>query len=634
MNSRERTLALMLGVVILFFVLGVGGYSFYSSYQAGQDSIKGLESELEKTNGLIRTVISEQPRLNRWRRLSLPSDVSLARSEYNQYLRNLMKRTGMLEQSITADKNEFRSAVLHPTKPNKVPIYTGLTFDVDARASMTTLIAFLKEFQSAAKMHRIKRLTIDRSETVAATKQPKGKGPSRWEDPPDLMVKITIEALIILDADAVQKRLQETTRRVVAQGGPRIGEPINMPLLSVRNYEAVPQKNIFKGRAPIEADEKDKIVPLADEEYNVGMFRKFLSLVTEYGPRGQTISMEAKLWDWRDSPKLGTKIIKTSPGFNRIPIVQTRDKTLLIYGQVIRISNASPREIVFKVALSAADPSSSKWWRYPKDENFYRLHKDDVAALVESKRVKEDEYNQLYLISDGYWEDMVAKTKVHMSTDKKSFHFTGSSSWGDVVYRDSSVLIVKMFTWPPYGSPVQPSLAASRLYPDSEQIYSIHHNHLAQLIAAGKKVKETEIDRIYVINSNFFDYLHTDKLVMTPGGGRFTFFNNLLRGDIIDHNDDVVVLRVAEQYCQYPGEEYSVGAVEKPVKIAPYWHDGYCTLRMGQSMQEALLRPLSAAQIQEVLAQSEVVPEHNPRRAESVRSRRAPKSVEVLTSGN
>jgi hypothetical protein len=519
---------------------------------------------------------------------------------------------------------------------------------------MTTLIAFLKDFQSTSKMHRIKRLTIERSEMGAATKQPKGKGPSQREDPPDLVVKITIEALIILDADVLQKRSKIPDRAVLIaealsalRGGPTgqflaawaIGPtgpavpPINMPLLAVRNYDALPQRNIFKGKDPIVADEKDKVVPLSDEEYNVGMFRKFQSLVTEYGPRGQTISVEAKLWDWRDSPKLGTKIIKTSPGFNRIPIVQTRDKTLLIYGQVIRIANTSPREIVFKVGLNAADPTSSKWWRYPKDENFYRLHKDDVAGLVASKKVKEDEYNQLYLVSDGYWEDMVAKTKVHMSTDKKTFHFAGSSGWGDVVYRDSSVLIIKMFTWPPYGSPVQPSLAASRLYPDGGQIYSIHHNHLAQLIADGKRVKESEIDRIYVINSNFFAYLQTDKLVSTPGGGRFTFFNNLLRGDIIEHNDDVAVLRVAEQYCQYPGEEYQVGANDKPVKIAPYWHDGYCTLRMGQSVQEALLHPLSPAQIQEVLAQSVVLPEPNPRRVESVRSRRSAKGLEVLTSG-
>jgi hypothetical protein len=653
MNSRERTLALILGVLILFFVLGGGGYAFYSAYKGGQDNIKVLEKELEETNIKVRAVVSEQPRLNRWRRLSLPSDVSKARSEYNQYLRNLMKRTGMLEQSITADKNEFRSAILHPTKPNKIPIYTGLTFDVDARASMTTLIAFLKDFQSTSKMHRIKRLTIDRSEIGAATKQPKGKGPSRWEDPPDLMVKITIEALIILDADVLQKRTKIADRAILIaealsalRGGPTgqflaawaIGPsgpevpPINMPLLSVRNYDDLPKRNIFKGRDPIVVDENAKIVPLADEEYNVGMFRTFLSLVTEYGPRGQTISVEAKLWDWRDSPKLGTKIIKTSPGFNRIPIVQTRDKTLLIYGQVVKISNDSPREIVFKVGLNAADPSSSKWWRYPKDENFYRLHKDDVAALVASKKVKEDDYNQLYLVSDGYWEDMVTKTKVHMSSDKKTFHFPGSSGWGDVVYRDSAVLIIKMFTWPPYGSPAQPSLAASRLYPDGGQIYSIHQNHLAQLIAAGKRVKESEIDRIFVLNSNFYDYLHTDKLIMTPGGLKFTFFNNLLRGDIIEQNDDVVVLRVAEQYCQYPGEEYKVGADDTPKKIAPYWHAGYCSLRVGQKVQEALLRPLTATQIQEVLAQSVVVPEPNPRRAQSFRARRPANSGEVLTS--
>jgi hypothetical protein len=616
-------MALVLGIMLGVGGVGLGGYWFYDAYSSSQDRIAEEKAKLDETTDKVERIRSQQVQLDRWRRLSLQPDIVGARSEYNQFLRNLLTRTGMLEQSITAENSEFKSQVLHPTKPGKQPIYTGITFVVEARATLTTLVSFLKEFQRTTKMHRIKRIVIDPWELAEKSK-------TKIKNPPNLTVHLWIEALTILDAEVLQKRTKTPDRSVIlfetlsgllrkpavgiATAGwaiSRVGPivtPINPPLLATRKYEDIALKNIFKGPQgwgsgvePPETDPDGKPIIRTEEDFNQMKFRRFYQYTSEIGRRrGQTISVDVMLWDWTQPPQTGTQIVNTRLN-NTIPLVKTRDLSTLIYGKVFKVTS---QQIVFRVMLKVADTNSSKWWRYPNDDNFYRLHDDEFQALVKDKKVNEDDRSELYLVSDGEWEELKEKSRVQVSKDKKRFQFGGSVNWGDIVHQDSRVVIIKTLGWP-LKAPEKATIAYDRLYPEGDQIYSIHPNHLAYLMKEDKdkakfKGKKEEIDRIYVINTEYFNHLYKDKLIKTPGNGKIVFYHDLIHGDILHQNDIATVFRVDEKYCLFPGREFEVDG--KITNVPKRMHEGYVELPIGGFVAEALMNPLSAKEVQELFA--------------------------------
>ena len=159
---------------------------------------------------------------------------------------------------------------------------------VRARAKMANLVAFLQEFQKEPKMHRIKSLSIERSD-ISARKEA------------DYMtVQIGIEALIILDADQVQKRANVPDKATLAletsatlRQGPNglalIGwslsggsvQPLNPPLVAIRNYADIARKNIFVG-PPVEKEDSGLPTrPPDDEIVNMMKFTRFIGLIND-----------------------------------------------------------------------------------------------------------------------------------------------------------------------------------------------------------------------------------------------------------------------------------------------------------------------------------------------------------------
>jgi len=129
------------------------------------------------------------------------------------------------------------------------------------------------------------------------------------------------------------------------------------------------------------------------------------------------------------------------------------------------------------------------------------------------------------------------------------------------------------------------------LYKDEDVIYRVHKDHLSQLVSA-EKVKAEEGDRLYVVHAAYWEQLLKDRVAVTTGGGRgFVFYLELVRGDVVDQGADLVVLRVAPKYCLDPGKP---GA-------EPRWHEGFCVLRIGEKLEDALLEPLAEARVKELL---------------------------------
>lgn len=594
MTSREKSIA-----GVLLAVVGVGGvaglgYGFYSQLESRNGSIRLLTKQIEDTEIKVKKVTDEKPQLDHWRRLSMLNDLK-ARDKYKEELMNLMRKNGVLVESFPQAGVDGKSTIVHPTKPGKQSIYTSVNYQVRARAKMQNLVDFMKDFQTMPRMHRIKTLTIERSDNSAK------------KEAEYMTVQIGIEALVILDAEIAQKNFVKRENAVMAAEAIAAlrRAPVGIPVLAwyvspiganpaplnppskTRTYSDIARRNFFIGpvkeapTGPTKNPDDEKIEPRISEEFlNLMRYSHFIGL-TDDG------RVEAKLWDRLNNSR---KRIKASGGFNKIPMVQTARNKELISGIVSKIED---REILFRVTLNATDARDAKWWRYPDDGKFYKLDKEDLATLITNKRLKEEDKDQVYLIGAEGWDELVKAKAVKVSKDGKKFTTNTDSLQCDIVFSDRDVFIVKMPGWPLKGVPSSASVAVWRIYPEQENFYRIQKNHLASLVAAGK-VKAEEGDRILVVHNDYWDWLRKDYLVKTDNGGKtFAFYGDLVKGDVISRGDEVLVLRVAEKYCKAPGNE------EAGTKTR--WHEGYCVLHIGRSVEEALMTPLSEAKTKELL---------------------------------
>ena len=322
-------------------------------------------------------------------------------------------------------------------------------------------------------------------------------------------------------------------------------------------------------------------------------FLRYVGLTNDNG--------KEEAWLWDASQSLEKKRIKKSGGFDRFTLLQTANFKPVVQGVVVSFEKS---ELVFRVALKASDPSSSKWWRYPTYNHFYNLHPDDFATLAAAGKVNESDKGNLYLINDAYWEKLTkgARQQIEVYPDGKSFRFSSDFSHGDIVHSDRDVHIVRISSWPP-GTTDKPSLGIERMYSDDKTIYRVHKNHFADMLtdktlASSKKLKADEIDRVYAMHTSYWDLLTHQKLLYPDSSrGSFTFYKKgfeLVRGDIISANDEMVVFRVAEKYCHCPGDGNGV---------KDHWHEGFCLLKMDNMVQDSLLAPvsLSDARLKEYL---------------------------------
>src|SRR5258708_33324426 len=173
MNPRERLLAmgvllvvLLAGTAILFHQL------FLAPLRERDDNILALERDIQKKQDRIRQVEAEKPKLDRWRQLSLPPDVVLAKREYAHYLSELMRDSGLPAESFT---------VVSPTRidsksgvqiPGKGPVFVRLPYTVQLHTNLANLVSVLERFYSTGLLQRIRQLSIQRPLTVAPGSPP------------------------------------------------------------------------------------------------------------------------------------------------------------------------------------------------------------------------------------------------------------------------------------------------------------------------------------------------------------------------------------------------------------------------------------------------------------------------------
>jgi hypothetical protein len=172
-----------------------------------------------------------------------------------------------------------------------------------------------------------------------------------------------------------------------------------------------------------------------------------------------------------------------------------------------------------------------------------------------------------------------------------------TGAYGEIVQSDKEAVVLRMDSWPSGSkAPDTPVIPYSRFYPDKEVIYSVATKHFNDLLA-NKKVKAGDIERVYVVNKKYWDDVLWGQRIIFPEGESFRSYADLLSGDIIHRNDQVVIFRLDEKYCHCRGD--------KDLGIKDRWHEGFLVLHMGQQVQNSLMYPLPENRLKEFMPKGE-----------------------------
>jgi len=332
MNARERMLAI---AVLLVVVLLVGGFFFKTMFLSPlaerNESILALRDEISKKQERVHQIEADLPRLERWRVLSLPPDVSKAKQQYGDYLSDLMRDSGFAPGSYTVVRQADSKTA--PTI-GKIPVYQKFDFTIQAHTSLDNLVAMLDKFYHTGLLQQVKKLSAQRPLTT---------GPQQL--PTDLDVNMTVEAIIITGAEERPNLLPTISRKqllldvvTALRGGPTglALIPFGPGTLArtSEQYAVIGEKNIFFG-------------PSAErlaEEVEVTRF-VHLTHITRNERR-------AEAWLYNRYDNRWTRL-RAEAGFDFFRISDEKGNTIL-KGKVMRIE---PREVIFKV-----------------DDNYYALH--------------------------------------------------------------------------------------------------------------------------------------------------------------------------------------------------------------------------------------------------------------------
>ncbi|HMC65402.1 MAG TPA: hypothetical protein VKI65_10730 [Gemmataceae bacterium] len=263
MNPRERLLAIVLLAAILLGGGGLLGKLFLlDPLNERGDRIKLLQKQIAERTDRREQILADKQKLERWKLLSLPADVNLARREYVKQMNELLRESGFPASSYSVLTPKDVETKSNPTLAGrKEPIYSRLTFTVRAQGDLAAIVEFLERFYEAPILHQIKNIALQRPQTVGPQQRPN-----------DLECNLTIEALIVTGVENRPQLLPNVPSRLLVLdtvaalgGGPTglavaawaagPGGPLGPGMLAEpeRDYTAVAARNIFFGRQAMPA---------------------------------------------------------------------------------------------------------------------------------------------------------------------------------------------------------------------------------------------------------------------------------------------------------------------------------------------------------------------------------------------
>jgi hypothetical protein len=359
-------------IVVGLVVLAGGGFLFHEFFwqplQEKKASIQTLNDDVDGNEQKLAQAKLDQRKVELYKSLSLPPAVDVALREYENYLTDLLIRSGFNASNITVTSKKPSSLTTSATAATttaKRPNFTPLQFNVDCPGKLENLVRMLEGFYHTGLLHEIKLLSIEQGQLTGTKAQPG-----------ELTIKLTIEALIVTGAEPRKYLLPNVSPRILAveTAGGLVGGPAGLgwagwaagpsgPLgpgnlaLLPRRYSVIADKNIFVG--PTEMAKVDSV--------NVNKY-VFLTDIT----RDEKF-LEGHLFNrWEDRQ---TRLRK-APGLDFFT-VRDNNGAVLVSGTVVDMDD---RELVFQ--------ANDKLYRMHVGQNIDEALKQPVSREEVNSKLK------------------------------------------------------------------------------------------------------------------------------------------------------------------------------------------------------------------------------------------------------
>lgn len=148
-NPRERVLAIALGAVFGLVVLWMGYSRLSISYTSRRTQIAGLEKKIKDRKRLEREALHAGTRMAGYRRISLPTKLEVARSEYQNWLLECVGKAKLANPQVNVG----------PTR-TVANLCSEFTFIVGGRGDLRQVVGLLYDFYQPGYLHRISRLAL------------------------------------------------------------------------------------------------------------------------------------------------------------------------------------------------------------------------------------------------------------------------------------------------------------------------------------------------------------------------------------------------------------------------------------------------------------------------------------------
>ena len=124
MNSRDNKLAFVLLGFIVLAVTGFFGYQFYLVPMREREArITDLKRDVDEREARVDVIHSEQPTLEKFRQISLPKDVDLARRAYGEEIEKMLRASGFEPGNFSVLAESARDAHQPHVRQQEADLY-------------------------------------------------------------------------------------------------------------------------------------------------------------------------------------------------------------------------------------------------------------------------------------------------------------------------------------------------------------------------------------------------------------------------------------------------------------------------------------------------------------------------------
>jgi hypothetical protein len=202
MNRREKLLAASIGLMVILFGSTKGVSKYQEAYRQNEKKLENVKEDLLEAKQAENRGLRAQNRLSDLGRLSLPTDIDIAVTHYEDWLRELLEKSNLEVGNL---KSKTGSG---PHKRSQL-----IDFDVSAQGTLAELSSFLHGFYQAGHLHRISETTLtpiegEKALSIALTIEALSlDNCKREEDLTDRPSKIKLEPLDRIQVDIVGRNI-------------------------------------------------------------------------------------------------------------------------------------------------------------------------------------------------------------------------------------------------------------------------------------------------------------------------------------------------------------------------------------------------------------------------------------------